>query len=65
MSETNACKEHLLCNENERNTNNIDIVFDSHQIFKHSINPRHLRQNFIDPRHPRYSRYPRQMFDTR
>ena len=33
MSEVNTCKEHLLYNEEERNVQNITIVFDPYQLF--------------------------------
>ena len=54
MSGTNTYKEHLLYNENKRNAKNIDIVFDSRQLFdsyKYFTGAHHPRENFMDPRH--------------
>ena len=54
MPGTNAYKEHLLYDENERSAKNIDIGSDSCQLFhpyKHFMDPRHPRKHFMDPRH--------------
>ena len=59
MSGTNAYKEHLLYDENERSAKNIDIGSDSCQLFhpyKHFMGPRHLfdqSQTFMNLRQPR------------
>ena len=66
MDGKNTYEEHLQNNEKERNAKN--IVFDSRQLFDPYYNfmdptlLRHPRQNFIDPRHPRH---PRQNFEPR
>ena len=53
----------MLYNEKERNAKNINIAFDSRQLFdsyKRFMDPRHAHQNFREQCHPHY---PRQNFN--